>query len=68
MYLNGLMAFIILSSLHNKKQEAAKEYSRGAHKEVKKSVKRDKEVFLNEIADKVERAAAAGQQGILYQM
>ena len=36
--------------------------------EVKKSVKRDKEVFLNEIADKAERAAAAGQQGILYQM
>ena len=55
------------SRTRREKQEAAEEYSK-AHKEVKKSVKRDKEVFLNEIVDKAERAAAAGQQGILYQM
>ena len=43
------------------------EYSR-AHKEANNSAKRDKDIFLNEIADRAERAAAAGQQGILYQM
>ena len=42
------------SRTRREKQEAAEEYSK-AHKEVKKSVKRDKDIFLNEIADKAER-------------
>ena len=44
-----------------------KEQYRVAAKDVKKSIKRDKEVFTSRLAEKAEEAAAGGHMRILYQ-
>ena len=54
------------SRTRNEKETARLEYA-GAARDVKRSIKRDKETFINELAEKAERAAQSGHTRILYQ-
>ena len=54
------------SRTRTQKRKAQGEYNQAA-KEVKKSLKKDKEAYLNKLAEKAERAANTGQMRTLYQ-
>lgn len=60
-------AMVNTSRTRSEKEKAREEYSKTA-KEVKKSLKRDKEEFIAELAGNAERAAASGQLRTLYEL
>ncbi|KAK3780057.1 hypothetical protein RRG08_061825 [Elysia crispata] len=54
------------SRTRNEKEAAQREYSDAA-KEVKRSIKNDKEAFTNELAERAEKAAQGGHMRTLYE-
>ena len=54
------------SRTRSQKLKAQEEYNQVA-KEVKRSLRRDKEAYLNKLAEKAEKAANSGQMRTLYQ-
>ncbi|KAK3709747.1 hypothetical protein RRG08_028783 [Elysia crispata] len=54
------------SRTRNEKESAQREYSDAA-KEVKRSIKNDKEAFTNELAERAEKAAQGGHTRTLYE-
>ena len=51
----------------NEEKETAREKYSVAHKEVKESIKKDKNAFIESLAEKAEQAAANGHMRIVYQ-
>ena len=57
----------INGSRTNEEKETAREKYSVAHKEVKESIKKDKNAFIESLAEKAEQAAANGHMRIVYQ-